>query len=70
MLGRKDYSQEEVDHARGVVTEQVARYKALVAVAGTKADRALAAFESPFFNNLTPTLADVPARTGARHERR
>lgn len=61
MLGRKSYTQDELDHARSAVTEQVAAYKKLVkAIEATPADprvtAALEAFEPLFFNNLVLVL--------------
>jgi hypothetical protein len=60
MLGRKDYTQEELDNATGAVKQQLAAYKKLVkAVDGTsdpKAAAALEAFEPLFFNNMTLVL--------------
>jgi hypothetical protein len=61
MLGRKDYSQEEVDHCKAAIHQQIAAYEALVkAVGGTRADKkvdaALEAFEPLFFGNMTLVL--------------
>jgi hypothetical protein len=61
MLGRKDYTQEELDQATWVVKQQLAAYKKLVnAVNGTGDDprvsEALEAFEPVLFNNMTLVL--------------
>ena len=60
MLGRKDYTQEELDHATTAVNQQLAAYKKLAdAVDGAsdpEAAAALEAFEPLFFNNLTLVL--------------
>lgn len=61
MLGRKDYSQEELRHARSAIDQQLARYRALVtAIEGETTDgkvrSSLTDFEGVFFNNLTLVL--------------
>ena len=61
MLGRKTYTQEELDHARSVIDQQLAAYKQLVkAIDGATSDpkvrSALEAFEPLLFNNLTLVL--------------
>ncbi|MGN6792735.1 MAG: hypothetical protein ACTHJW_10145 [Streptosporangiaceae bacterium] len=60
MLGRKDYTREELDHAREAFGQQLGAYRQLAyAVAsGTddKAKAALAGFEPLFFANLTLAL--------------
>jgi hypothetical protein len=61
MLGRKTYTQEELDHARGAVDRQLAAYRTLVeAIDGAAQDpkvrSALDAFEPLFLNNLTLAL--------------
>jgi hypothetical protein len=60
MLGRKDYTKEELAHARNAVDQQVAAYKKLVkAIDGAsdpKVTSALEAFEPLFFNNMTMVL--------------
>jgi hypothetical protein len=60
MLGRKTYTQEELDRAQAAMAAQVTAYRNLVdAVASgtdTKAGVALEAFEPLFFNNLTVAL--------------
>src|SRR5205809_6580843 len=58
MLGRKTYTQEELDHARTAVDEQVAASTELVAALdGATSDprvaSALEAFEPRLFNNMT-----------------
>jgi septin family protein len=60
MLGRKDYTQEELDHSKTAVDQQLAAYNKLVkAIASATTDKkvnsALEAFEALFFNN--PFLA-------------
>src|SRR4051812_45127790 len=57
MLGRKTFTQEELDHARASIDEQLAAYDRLVeAVDGAPAAAALGAFEPLFFNNLLLAL--------------
>jgi hypothetical protein len=61
MLGRKNYTQEELDHARAAVDQQLAGYDKLVkAVAKVTKDEkvgsALEEFETHFFNNMTLVL--------------
>ncbi len=61
MLGRKDYTKEELDRARTEVDQQVAAYKKLVkaidgATSDSKVTAALEAFEPLFFNNMTMVL--------------
>jgi hypothetical protein len=58
MLGRKTYTQEELDHARARIDQQVKAYKKLAKAAGAdpNATSALEAFEPLFFNNLTLAL--------------
>ena len=61
MLGRKDYTKEEFDHAQDAIKQQLAAYKKLVkAIDGAPADpkvaSALEAFEPLFFNNMTLVL--------------
>jgi hypothetical protein len=61
MLGRKDYTKEEVDHARAAVNQQLAAYKKLVKAVDSsgsdaKVTAALEAFEPLFFNNMTLVL--------------
>ena len=54
MLGRKDYTQDELDNGRSRIADQLAVYKKLVkAVPGTAA---LEDFEWQFFNNMTLVL--------------
>jgi hypothetical protein len=58
MLGRKDYTREELEHARKAVKQQVAAYKKLVKALDGSAESpevgaALEAFEPLLFNNLT-----------------
>ena len=61
MLGRKNYTQEELDQARSAVDQQLAAYRTLVeAIDGATQDpkvrSALDAFEPLFLNNLTLAL--------------
>jgi hypothetical protein len=61
LLGRKNYSQEEFDHAKSAVDQQLAAYKKLVkAIDGATPDpsvrSALDSFEPLFFNNMTLVL--------------
>ncbi|MEA2371524.1 MAG: hypothetical protein QOH12_1918 [Solirubrobacteraceae bacterium] len=60
MLGRKTYTQEELDHATAAVDLQLAAHRRLTgAVADAKgrdADSALEDFDSLFFNNMTLVL--------------
>jgi hypothetical protein len=61
MLGRKNYTQEELDHATTAIDRQVAAYRELVeAIDGAGSDpkvkAALDAFEPLFFNNMTIVL--------------
>jgi hypothetical protein len=60
MLGRKDYTKEELDHAKTAVDQQVAAYKKLAkaidATPDSKVASALEAFEPLFFNNMTLAL--------------
>lgn len=54
MLGRKNNTQEELDHCKAVVGQQLAAYKTLVNAVGTanpKVNSALEEFEALFFNN-------------------
>ena len=61
MLGRKNYTQDELDHAKTAVDQQLAAYKKLVkaidsATSEPKVTSALKAFEPLFFNNMTLVL--------------
>ncbi|MEA2445767.1 MAG: hypothetical protein QOJ12_3059 [Thermoleophilales bacterium] len=60
MLGRKTYTQEELDHATTAIDEQLAAYERLVAAVDETSDpkirAALDAFEPLFFNNMTLVL--------------
>jgi len=61
MLGRKDYSREELDHARKSIAAQLAAYRKLVKAveeghADPKVSSALEAFEPLFFTNMTLVL--------------
>ena len=57
MLGRKDYTREEYDHARDAIGAQIAAYKHLVGddpEAAGQPDRQ--EFDGLFFNNMTLVL--------------
>lgn len=61
MLGRKNYTQEELDHSRAEINKQLAAYKNLVKALGSattvkKVNAALEAFEALFFNNMVLVL--------------
>jgi hypothetical protein len=57
VLGRKTFTQEELDHAKAAIDEQLMAYKALAGAAtDKKAAAALGAFAPLFFNNLTLAL--------------
>jgi hypothetical protein len=60
MLGRKDYTKQELDDATAAIDEQVAAYKELAgAVAATgdaEAQRALEEFEPLFFSKMVLVL--------------
>ena len=57
MLGRKTFTQDELDGCRAALDEQLAAYRRLAAAARADGDAdALAAFEAPFFSNLVLSL--------------
>src|ERR1022692_2005413 len=61
MLGRKDYTREELDHGKVEIKQQLAACKKLVtalssSTADKKVDSALEAFEPLFFNNMILVL--------------
>jgi hypothetical protein len=61
MLGRKDYTQEELVHARDAVKQQLAAYKKLLKPLNGGGDDpqvapAVEAFETLLFNNMTLVL--------------
>src|ERR1700730_1984571 len=61
MLGRKDYTREEVDHAKKAIDQQLNAYKKLAnavanATSDTKVTAAVGAFEVLFFNNMVLAL--------------
>jgi hypothetical protein len=60
MLGRKNYTQAELDHNKAVIGAQLATYRALETAAGEAKDpkvrAALESFEPLFFNNLLLAL--------------
>lgn len=53
MLGRKSYTQAELDHAKATIAAQLAAYRKLVKSVG---DAALEGFEPLFFNNMVLAL--------------
>ena len=58
MLGRNSFTQDEVDHAKALIAQQIAAYRALAKVAGAdkKGPAALDTFEPLFFNNMALAL--------------
>jgi hypothetical protein len=60
MLGRKDYTQEEIDHAKATIDRQLKTFrklaKAVRATSDPKAAAALEEFEPLFLANLTLAL--------------
>ncbi|MBW8011742.1 MAG: hypothetical protein FVQ83_10965 [Chloroflexi bacterium] len=61
MLGRKNFTQEEIDNGKATINEQFAVYKKLSeAIASEKTDKKLQSkledFEGLFFNNMTLVL--------------
>jgi hypothetical protein len=59
MLGRKNYTQDEIDHGRSAVEKQLAMYGKLVRASKTtdkKLQSALEDFEGLFFNDMTLVL--------------
>ena len=60
MLGRKTYTQDELDHAKTAIARQLAAYGKLVEAVDAAGDpgakAALEAFEPLFFNNMTLVL--------------
>jgi hypothetical protein len=61
MLGRKNYSREELDSCRAAIGEQVDAYRRLTAAVrsasdGKAADQTLAGFEGRFFTNMVLVL--------------
>jgi hypothetical protein len=60
MLGRKTYTQAELDHARSAIADQVAAYRKLAGAVDSagdpKAASALTAYEPHFFNDLVLVL--------------
>jgi hypothetical protein len=55
MLGRKDYTQEEFDHARAAVATQLAGFAKVAKLCG-KASPTLDEFETVLFNNMVLVL--------------
>ena len=61
MLGRKNYTQEEIDQGKAALDQQLAVYKKLVKAAASattdeKIDSAVESFEALFFNNMILVL--------------
>jgi hypothetical protein len=60
MLGRKDYTREELERGKAAVKQQLAAYKKLAKAMGAATDKkaasVLADFETNYFNNLTIVL--------------
>ena len=58
MLGRKDFTRDEIDRAKAVIDQQLATYRTLAAATSARGDAeaALAAFEAPFFDGLLLAL--------------
>jgi hypothetical protein len=58
MLGRKDYTKAEFDHAQAAVAEQLAAYRKVAKLAGSdkKTTATVAEFETVYFNNLALAL--------------
>ncbi len=57
MLGRKDFTRDEIDRAKAVIDQQLTAYRALAsATPGGAGEATLAAFESHLFDNLVLTL--------------
>ncbi len=60
MLGRKSYSRQELDNAKAALGGQLAAYTELVKTLPREgagdAQKARAAFDQPFFNNMTIVL--------------
>ena len=60
MLGRKDYTQEELDNAKARIGGQLAAYHALAQTTSASGDKkataALEEFETQFFNNMVLVL--------------
>jgi hypothetical protein len=60
MLGRKNYTQEEIDQGKAALDQQLAAYGKLVKAASSMTDdkvrSAVESFEARFFNNMTLVL--------------
>ena len=61
MLGRKDYTKAEFDHAQAAVAEQLAAYRKVAKLAGSdkKTTATVAEFETVYFNNLALALVEL-----------
>jgi hypothetical protein len=75
MLGRKNYTPDEIDQGKAALDQQVAAYKKLAkavpsATTDKKVGSAFEAFEALFFNNLTLVLDRyfVHRLSGANYE--
>lgn len=69
MLGRKNYTREELAHANTEVGQQLAEYKRLVGAASDpKVRAALEVFEPLFFNNMILVLT-ATSSTGSAWSR-
>ena len=56
MLGRKNYTAEEIDQGRAAIAQQLAAYKRLCKALGAEHKAARTAFEANFFNNMVLVL--------------
>jgi hypothetical protein len=57
VLGRKDFTRDEIDRAKAVIDQQLATYRGLAeATSGGASEAALAAFEPAFFDGLVLAL--------------
>jgi hypothetical protein len=60
MLGRNSYTQQELDHGRSAIDQQLAAHRKLVKAIASETDptlqSALEDFDGQFFNNLTLAL--------------
>lgn len=56
MLGRKDFSQDEIDSAKSAVARQLSAYEAVFAAEGAPAGAEREALETRYVNNMTLVL--------------
>lgn len=56
MLGRKDFTRDEIDRAKAMVDQQLTTYRAIAAATSGAGEAALAAFEPAFFDGLVLAL--------------